>query len=132
MTPDQALILGAFIRDHRESSELSARGLAAAAHVDVTTITRIEGGKILKPSTDTLRRIAAALDVPPHDLLQLADHLTAAELPPPRPYLRTKYPDLPPEAIDQADQYLTQLMHEHGVVPDGPAPGEDEVLLDDH
>ena len=132
MTPDQAHVLGAFIRDHREASGLSARGLAAGAGVDVTTITRIESGSVLNPSMDRLRRIAAALEVPPHDLLQLADHLTAAELPPPRPYLRTKYPDLPPEAIDQADQYLTQLMREHGVVPDGPAPGEDEVLLDDH
>jgi transcriptional regulator with XRE-family HTH domain len=132
MTPEQARFLGIFIRDHRVAHNMSARGLASAARVDVTTITRIESGQFMKPSTDKLRRIATALDIPVHDLLQLADYLTAAELPPPKPYLRTKFPDLPPEAVDQAERYLTELMREHGVVPNGPAPGEDETLLNDH
>jgi hypothetical protein len=53
--------------------------------------------------------------------------LRVSDLPLPRPYLRAKYPDLPPEAVEQAERYLTRLMRQHGVVADGPAPGEDET-----
>jgi len=127
MTPEQAKALGATIRQRRQERELSTRALAAAAGIDMATVVRIENGNFLTPAPEKLRRLATALDLSPTELLTQAGYVSASDLPLPRPYLRAKYPGLPPEAIEQAERYLTGLMREHGVVPDGPAPGEDET-----
>jgi transcriptional regulator with XRE-family HTH domain len=126
MTPEQAKALGAFIRSRREACQLSARGLAAAADVDVTTVTRLEGGEFANPTPDKLRRIAHVLGVSSTDLFALADYVTPDELPAPALYLRVKYPDLPTAAVDEMARMLAEQMREHGVQLDGPQPGEDE------
>jgi transcriptional regulator with XRE-family HTH domain len=126
MTPEQARQFGAYLRQHRETARLSMRGLAAKAGLDIRVISMLEHGDVLRPKADTLRALALALGLPVAELYAASDYLTADDLPTPAPYLRTKYPDLPDEAIEQIDRYLTRLMRRHGVDPAGPAPGEDE------
>lgn len=126
MTLEQAELFGAYVRAKREDHGLSIQSLATLTRVDWTTIRRIEQGKFLAPGPDKLKRIAKVLDIPSHDLFALAQYLDADELPTPKPYLRAKFPDLPAEAVDEADRYLAELMREHGVDSNGPAPGEDE------
>lgn len=126
MTPEQALQFGAYLRIKREDHGLSLRGLAGLTGVEMTTISRLEQGKSHTPNPERLRRIAHVLDIPVNDLFVMANYVEPNELPTPRPYLRAKFPDLPQEAVDQADRYLANLMREHGVVTDGPLPGEDE------
>ena len=48
-------------------------------------------------------------------------------LPSLRPYLRSKYSELPAEAAEQLERYAERLAKRHGVDLSGPAPGEDEV-----
>jgi transcriptional regulator with XRE-family HTH domain len=127
MTPEQAKALGSTIRRHRQHLQLSTRALAAEAGVDMATVVRIENGNFLTPAPEKLRRLATALQIAPTELLTEAGYVTASDLPSPMPYLRAKYPDLPAEAVERAERYLTRLMRDHGVSPDGPAPGEDET-----
>lgn len=127
MTPEQARALGATIRQHRQHRQLTTRALAAEAGIDMATVVRIENGNFLAPAPEKLRRLATALHVSPSELLTQAGYVSNSDLPLPKPYLRAKYPDLPPEAVEQAERYLRRLMREHGVVPDGPSPGEDEI-----
>jgi len=47
---------------------LTQQELAAKAGVGVATIQQIEGGDITDPRFSTLRKLAAALDVPPAEL----------------------------------------------------------------
>ena len=113
MTPDQATALGTTIRRRRQHRRLSTRALAVVASVDMATVVRIENGQFLTPAPEKLRRLAEALAVSPTELLTQAGYVSAS--------------DLPPKAVEQAERYLTRLMREHGVVADGPAPGEDEA-----
>ncbi len=122
MTPEQARALGAFIRQRRVELGLSARELARRA--GVADVIRIEQGILLNPRTDSLRAIAHGLDVPLNDLLAAADYVPAKELPTFTPYLRTKYKELPEQAVAEMEQFLQRLRHKHGT--GGPVDGEDE------
>lgn len=55
------------LKELRESSFLTQRELAEKARVGVATIVRIEKGQ-QTPTFKTIKRLAAALDVPPSDL----------------------------------------------------------------
>jgi transcriptional regulator with XRE-family HTH domain len=125
MSPEQAVRFGTYLRERREAQQLSKMEVARLIGVQDTTIMRLEQGKFLAPAPDKLRRLAQVLDIPPNDLFVMADYMVADELPSPSLYLRAKYPDLPPEAIEEMEQYLQGLMREHGATT-GPKAGEDE------
>lgn len=122
MTPEQARSLGAFIRQRRLALGLSARELARRA--GIADVIRIEQGILSNPRTDSLRAIAQGLDLPLSDLLAAADYVPAKELPTFTPYLRTKYKDLPDEAVAEMEQFLERLRQKHGT--GGPVDDEDE------
>lgn len=124
MDEKQAKELGSYIRQGRESQQLSTRALAAKAGIDMAQVVRLEGGKALSPRPETLDRLAAALDVPLADVLALAGYPTTRTLPTLRPYMRAKYRNLPPEAVDEIEAFVQQLAEKHG--NSGPANGEDE------
>jgi transcriptional regulator with XRE-family HTH domain len=126
MTPENARKLGAELRKRREALGLSLRQLEELSGVDDTTIVRLEAGRSQRPATEKLQRLAVALDVPLEDLLITAGIQTDRGLPTLRPYMRTKYPQLPEEAQVDLDRYLGRLAKRYGVSLDGPAPGEDE------
>jgi len=124
LTPIQARRLGQLLRKQREARGLGLRGLAAASSVNASSIISLERGDILAPQPDTLKALAAALDLPVSDLLTVAGWLPADELPTLRPYLRAKYRDLDERAIADLERYAEQLTRKHGGT--GPTDREDE------
>ena len=60
------------------------------------------------------------------DVYAMADYAVPDDLPSFRPYLRTKYRDLPADDVEAIERYAARLAKKHGINLDGPAPGEDE------
>jgi transcriptional regulator with XRE-family HTH domain len=71
-TPHPQPALGRAIRELREAREVSLRGLAPKAHLTFNTLSLIERGEA-NPTWQTVRQIAAALDVSISDLAKLAE-----------------------------------------------------------
>lgn len=64
------------IRQVRERAGFSVRGLATAAEISAGLLSQVERG-LTEPSLETLRRIAAALDVPLFSLFAEAEQTAA-------------------------------------------------------
>lgn len=126
MDERQAKELGQKLRERRESLGMSLRQLEEKSGVFNVTIMRIERGDSTEPSAEKLARLAEALDLPLADVYAMADLAIPAELPSFKPYLRTKYRELPTEDIEAIEKYAAKLAKKHGIALDGPAPGEDE------
>lgn len=124
LTPTQARRLGRLIHAKRDERGLGVRGLEAASGVNVSSIVSLERGDILTPQPDTLKALAAALDVPVSDLFTVAGWLPVNELPTLKPYLRAKYRQLDETAIADLERYAEQLAQKHGNT--GPLDREDE------
>ncbi len=118
--PDVAQ-LGAFIAARREALGISRRELARRA--GVANVTRLELGQIPNPRTDTLAAIAQAFDM---SLSQLLGMGSPESLPSFRPYMRTKYPDMPDAALAEIDAYVEKLAKRYYISTAGPLEGEDE------
>jgi transcriptional regulator with XRE-family HTH domain len=124
MTPEEAHQLAKLIRSRRVAAGLAAREVARRAGVDVGTVTRLEQGQILSPRAENLRAIGEVLDIPAADLFAVAAWLPEGELPTFRPYLRSKYRELPPEAVAEIEAVFERLARDYGA--HGPVDGEDE------
>jgi transcriptional regulator with XRE-family HTH domain len=124
LTPEQAKALAVVLRRRRDELGYTVRELAARADVNLATIVRLEHGDILTPQPDTLKGLAAALDVPVTDLFAVADWLPKDELPTFTPYMRAKYTELPEEAVEEMERFFDRLAKKHGVT--GPVDREDE------
>jgi transcriptional regulator with XRE-family HTH domain len=97
------------------------RGLARAARVDSTWLSRVEHGVYVNPDPKNLHRLANALEVETMDLFQAADYSDG--LPGFAPYLRSKY-ELPPEAIEQLTAHFELLTEKYAM--------EEESTNDQH
>ena len=126
MKPSQVKQLGEQLRGRREELGLTQRQLAKLAGMTDGTIVRIEQGFIAAPAPDKLSRIAEALDLSLADVFAQADYILPRELPSYAPYLRSKYPQLPDEAVEQLGDSFEQMAKRYGYDAAGPAPGEDE------
>jgi len=126
MDQDQAAELGRRLRARREQLGLSTRELAERVGTTHTTIARIEQGGFDAPAPDKLSRIADALGLSLADVFALAEYAVPSELPAFRPYLRSKYRELPASAVEELERSFQRLAKRHGFDPEGPAPGEDE------
>ena len=124
--PEQAKELGRLLRQRRQELGLSTIQLAKQVGTTDGTIVRIEQGAFAAPAPDKLSRIAEALGLTLADVFALADYSVPSELPSFQPYLRTKYRELPSEAVEQLERSFQRLAKRHGFDPAGPAPGEDE------
>src|SRR5215217_7117971 len=113
--------LGNSIKQRRHELGLSLNHLADATGLHKSFLSRIESGAVRQPATDSLQRIAAALELPETELYGLLDDRARGLLPPLQPYLRAKY-DLPDEAIAAITDYLAR----YGATDRGPRDGEDE------
>ena len=115
--------LGQTIRAARTARGMSYGQLEVASGVSRGTIFRIENGQHRKPLQHVLRQLAATLDLLPADLYAAAGY-DQAGLPTIRPYLRSKYPELPDNALDE----IAAITRKYGLDPanTGPRPGEDE------
>ena len=126
MEPEQAKRLGQYLREARQAKGFSARQLGDLTGINDATIVRFENGGFAAPAPDKLARICAALDLSLADVFALADYASPTELPSFTPYLRTKYRDLPDDALEQIEKQVVRIAKKHGVALEGPAPGEDE------
>ena len=109
MSSDSTTKVGQLIRERRNEQGLSVRGLAAAARVDSTWLSRVEHGIYVNPDPRYLHRLAQVLEMETMDLFTAADY---AELPGFAPYFRSKY-DLPPEAIQQLQAHFELLAEKY-------------------
>jgi transcriptional regulator with XRE-family HTH domain len=125
--PHQAKELGRQLRARREALGLSTRQLAEQADMNDATIVRIEQGAFAAPRPDKLSRIAEALGLSLADVFALADYAVPADLPSFQPYLRSKYRNMPTEAVDDLNKAFERIIRKHGYQPDGPRGGEDEA-----
>lgn len=129
MTPEQAQQLSTMLRSKREEIGLSVAEVARRAHVNVATAWRIEEAKIPSPRAENLQAIGDVLGIPASDLFATIGWMPPAELPTIRPYLRSKYHDLPPDAVAEIEAQFDAIAKKHGISfdPDhGPQNGEDE------
>lgn len=124
--PKQAKELGRLLRQRRQELGLSKMEVAKQVGTTDATIFRIEQGHFAAPAPDKLSRIAEVLGLSLADVFALAEYAIPSELPSFQPYLRTKYRDLPAEAVEQLERSFQRLAKRHGFDPAGPALGEDE------
>lgn len=127
MNHDAARQFGDYIKRLRQEQKLSMRGLAHKANIDSGALTRLEQGKVAAPQPDTLKALAAALQVPLADLFTMVGYVIPYDLPSMTPYLRARYGHLPDDVLASVNDYLQRLIDEHGLDPHGPAALEDET-----
>lgn len=140
--------LARYIRTRRLSRELDVRTAAEQAGIDATYWWKLEAGQYESPSPKYLQRIADALGAPLTDLYALAGYeIPGSELPSFTPYLRSRYDDLPPEAVADLERYFELLRNYYDIPADQPvfppkpreknprpnaAPSKDAVNSKDH
>jgi transcriptional regulator with XRE-family HTH domain len=127
MDQEQAKELGQRLRARREELGLSLRQLAEQADMNDATIVRIEQGAFAAPAPDKLARIAEALGLSLADVFALAEYAVPDDLPSFQPYLRSRYRDMPREAVDDLNKAFDRIVRKHGYDPAGPQDGEDEA-----
>jgi len=108
--------IGPLLRQLREEAGLSVRGLAGAADVDSTWLSRVEHGIYVNPDPKKLNQLAKVLGVETMELFQAAEY--AEGLPGFAPYMRTRY-DLPQDAVDQLKAHFDLLAEKYGVEQEG-------------
>ena len=125
MNRDQAVELGTYLKQKRQKAGLTTYDVSERSGLIQSQIVRIENGQIMKLVPDTLQRIAEVLNVPLADVFALAGYPVPRGLPGLRPYMRAKYRQLSPEALDEVEAFVSKLAAKHDL--SGPAPGEDEL-----
>jgi transcriptional regulator with XRE-family HTH domain len=113
----------------RAASGMSLGEVARRAGVDIGTVSRIESGRIANPRPETLQAIGEVLGIAASDLYATAGWVPPTELPSIRPYLRTKYRQLPSDAVQEIEAQFDEIARRHGISfdpNDGPLNGEDE------
>lgn len=125
LTPDQQGQLAHVLRERREQLGISAREVARRANLNNGTIHHLENATNPRPSSESLTSIAEALELPAADLLAIANRLPT-ELPTFKPYLRSKYHELPEAALNEMEDYFRFVQEKHHASSDGPTSGEDE------
>jgi antirestriction protein/transcriptional regulator with XRE-family HTH domain len=129
MKPEQIQAIGAFLRTQREAMGLTLRDLEELSGVGNSVIARFESGFINRPDPNKLARLSRALGVSLNEVLAAGDVTSGADLPAMPVYLRSRYEELPEEAIEQMNRYFDRLARKHGIDPAGPKPGEDEASI---
>jgi transcriptional regulator with XRE-family HTH domain len=97
--------LGRKVRVLRAKRQMSVRGLAAAAGVDATWLSRLERGMYDSPDPRLLRELAEVLEIEASELFIAAGFEDSQSLPQFAPYLRVKY-DLPEDAVAQLEAHF--------------------------
>ena len=127
MDEHQALRLGRFLRTRREHLSLTARQVAAKSGVHDTTVVRLEQGAFRAPRPETLRHIAASLDLSLADVYALADYSPPEDLPALGPYLQATYRELPPASVRRIEKYVRRLVARHAAEAAGASSRGDDV-----
>jgi len=106
MSEKNAAQLGQLLRRHRHRTGLSLEDVALAAHLDKSSLSRMESGQIESPDPQKLQRLATVLDTEVEDYFALAGYFTPGGLPTMAPYLRAKF-DASPEVARDVENYFS-------------------------
>ncbi len=109
MTPSQRDALASLLVRRRQAKGMSIRGVASLAGVDAATVLSLEQGRIQQPKAEKLRAVGGALGIPAAELYAVVGWLPGTDLPAFRPYLRSKYRDLPPAAVEEIEAVFDRL-----------------------
>jgi hypothetical protein len=127
MTPQEMAALAEFLRGCRDAAGLSLRRAAELSDVEPSQLLRLEAGTIRKPDVDKLGRLGETLGFTVSEALTAAGSVSPeAAYPTFVPYLRSRYGQLPEDAVDEMSKAFDRIAAKYGVDPDGPADGEDE------
>lgn len=129
MTPEQSARLGTLLTSRRKAVGLSIPEVSRRAGIDRGTLWRIEKGMIHNPKAENLQSIGEVLDIPASDLFTTVGWVPSQQLPTIRPYLRTKYRQLPDAAVKEIEDYFDDVARRHGISfnsDHGPRDKEDE------
>lgn len=121
-------ILGEILQAARAETGLSLQQVAEQAGLSKGGISRVEQGKIVKPTLDTLLALSELYGTDPMRLIEAAGYkLKKPALPDFKPYLRQKYRHLPKDAKDELADAFQRITEKYGTSQQsGPANGEDE------
>ena len=114
MTPEQTTQLMHLLTNKRKQSGLSVAEVAQQASIDRGMVWRFEQGMIATPKADSLKAIGDVLD-PAIDIFTIVGWISAGELPSFGPYLRAKYPQLPPEAVNDIETHFAKVAREYDI-----------------
>jgi transcriptional regulator with XRE-family HTH domain len=112
--------LGEVVRARRLSRGMSLADAAAASGLHHSYWSKLENGQYQTPAPQYLQNISDVLDIPIEDLYALTGYQVPKLLPSFKPYLRSKYSDLPPEAIAELERYFEILRNFYGIPRDQP------------
>ncbi|TQF73361.1 helix-turn-helix transcriptional regulator [Rhodococcus spelaei] len=126
MNEKQSEILAELLRTKRTALGLSASEAARRAGIQPSTLTRLELGQIVAPTAANLQALGAVLGITSADLFATVGWMPEGDLPSMTPYLRSKYRDMPPEAIAEIEQHFAKVAQAHGITVNGPVGNEDE------
>lgn len=129
MTTDQLRQLATLLTAKREAFGLTIPEVSRLAGVNRGTLWRLELGMIASPKGENLQAIGEVLGISAGDLFATIGWMPPNDLPSIRPYLRSKYHDLPPEAVAEIEAEFDAVARKHGLsfTPgSGPQAGEDE------
>ena len=110
-------LLGDFIRARRLSRGLSLHEAAAASDLHFSYWSKLEAGQYAEPAPKHLLVIARVLEIDFEDLYGLVGYELPERLPSFSPYLRSKYVELPPDAVADLERYF-QLLRSYYAIPD--------------
>lgn len=116
---------GQTIRTARISLGLSMGTVATEVGISKSRLRFWELDEVENHELGVVLKLAATLELDALALCELAGNSITDALPPIQPYLRNKYPELPPAAIRE----IAAVTEKYGIDPTktGPEPGEDEA-----
>lgn len=119
--------LAGVLRQAREHKHLSARELAVKVGIAHSNIVRLEHGNHSEPRPQVLAALARELDLHLADLYVLAGYAPPTTLPSFRPYLRSRYHELPIGAMRELEASFWALAKKYGFDPEEPDSGDNET-----
>ena len=112
--------LGDYIKTRRLARELDIPTAAELAELNGSYWRKLEAGKYFTPAPRFLQAISRVLGCPLEDLYSLAGYTPIEALPTLSPYLRTKYPGLPPEAVADLQKWFELQRAYYDIPADQP------------
>ena len=113
--PTVKTVLGTRLRKAREAKGWSINELARRSGLDKSRVSRLEAGLTTKPVPSTLDQLARVLDIEAATLQQAAGYVSKRTMPSLPVYFRSKYGNLPDEAMADLERYVERLRQKHGL-----------------
>lgn len=107
--------LASVVRQGREAAGLSLRQLATLVGIDFSVLSRIEAGKVARPSPQVVQNLAEVLELDASELLAFIG--VKMTLPEPKVYLRKAYGFSEREA-EEAAAIIAELRRKQQPPPD--------------